>query len=91
MCKVNPKVLLFKRGLRSSQRLVNEVLCSRILSLFLLACHTRNDLSVEAKSFPTKDSSSKELPNGMCGEQNTRIYLSLSSFWAMFCDKKSEL
>ena len=61
---------------------VNKVACSGILSPFLLTCHTRNGLSAEAKSFPTRNSSSKALPNGKCGARNTCIYFIVVFFYS---------
>ena len=76
------EALSCKRSLRASQDFVNKVACSGILSPFLLTCYTRNGLSAEAKSFPTKKSSSKLLPNGKCGAWNACIYFIVVLFYS---------
>ena len=58
-------------------------------SLFFVdISHSESDgLSAGAKSFPTKNSSSKALPNEKCSERNTSI-LSLSSFTQLVNSKQ---
>ena len=76
------KALSFKRGLRSSQDFCQQSRLQRLLSPFLLICDTRNGLSAEAKSFLTKNCSSKALPNGKCGARNTCTYFIVVLFYS---------
>ena len=50
--------------------------------LFWLTCHTRNSLNAGPKSFPTKNSSFKALPNGKCGARNTSFYFIVKLFYS---------
>ena len=80
----------FKKGISKAftyKLIIDQVNVSRqcihdflIVSFDLLTCHTRNGLSAEAKSFPTKNSSSKALPNGSAVRETLASILSLSSF-----------
>ena len=76
------KALSFKRGLRSLQDFCQQSRLQRLLSPFLLICDTRNGLSAEAKSFLTKNCSSKALPNGKCGARHTCTYFIVVLFYS---------